>query len=461
MALRFLHLADLDLGARHHYPEDGAEEREREVQETFRDAISFALDPERRIDGILIAGNLFDRHRPEPQLWGFVRGLLGRVAAARKPVILVPGCRDGLGYRDSVYRTERLPGVDVITAPRPGEPLRLEIGGQTAFFYGVAAQPGLTPSPFPGFQRSEEEGLHVGLLCGAIPDHPEWEIRPHDLVIHPDALADSGLDYVALGGYHQRTVLDLEGTTAAYCGTLEGRDFRHGGLGRKGLTVVEISADDAVLEHHPISRRRIEEWSLDLGAEAIHDAESLVCALMGRSDPDVIARVILSGAPEFLCDVEEVSDRVRERFHHLEIVDRTDLLGSGLLRRIRNEHTIRGFFVRRMLERIDELEEGARSASPDAAVYRQLEVARRALKLGLEQFLEEEAASEVLYPATEPSPGATRDATETAETHEGAAATSRNNGRPAPTGPPERVKALLKRDREMAGPALAEGEESA
>ena len=49
--------------------------------ETFRDAMTFALEPENRIDGVLIAGNLFHRHRPEPETWAFVRGLFGRLVA--------------------------------------------------------------------------------------------------------------------------------------------------------------------------------------------------------------------------------------------------------------------------------------------------------------------------------------------------------------------------------------------
>ncbi len=74
MAIRFLHLSDLDLGARPSFLGEAADARMQEILETFRRAISFTLDPENRIDGVLISGNLFDRHRPPADVWAFVRG---------------------------------------------------------------------------------------------------------------------------------------------------------------------------------------------------------------------------------------------------------------------------------------------------------------------------------------------------------------------------------------------------
>ena len=85
MAVRFLHLADLHLGSRHEYLGDDADQRAGEVMETFRQAVNVALDPERGIDGVLISGNLFDRHRPDPETLSFVRGLLGRLVAEKRP----------------------------------------------------------------------------------------------------------------------------------------------------------------------------------------------------------------------------------------------------------------------------------------------------------------------------------------------------------------------------------------
>ncbi len=68
MAVRFLHLSDLDLGASPAFMGTSSEARSHEILETFRDAIGFVLDPVNRIDAVLISGNLFDRHRPSADL---------------------------------------------------------------------------------------------------------------------------------------------------------------------------------------------------------------------------------------------------------------------------------------------------------------------------------------------------------------------------------------------------------
>lgn len=455
MAVRFLHLADLHLGSRHEYLGEGGVDREREVLEAFRNAVEIALDPERGIDGLLISGNLFDRHSPDPETLSFVRGLLGRLVAERKPVVLVPGYRDSYAYKDSVYRTERWPGIDILHDAVPGTPVKHTIRDQDVYFHGVAAQPGISPEEFAGFDRvipitddavaatddgeevviedAEPEdllagdlaidaieepgetlsigagnnptlmaahiadsGLHVGLLCAEMPDHPEATMRPFDHRVDPAVLASSELDYVALGGYHGFASYELEGTTAAYPGSLVGRRFDVGDLGRKSFLIVDIDHGAVEFSRIPVKSAHLEEWTIDLLAERISDPDALTAGILARAGSDVIARVTLTGPLEFMCDLEDVADKVRGRFRHLELIDQTDLLGSGLLRRIQGEHTIRGFFVRRMVAHITELEDRALTASDDAEVHRDLKVARAALKVGLEQFLDEESAADVL-----------------------------------------------------------------
>ncbi len=442
MAVRFLHLSDLHLGSRHEHLGDEAETRRREVMEAFRQAVNVALDPPQAIDAVLICGNLFDSHNPDPETLSFARGLLGRLVAERKPVILIPGYRDACGYRDSTYRTERWPGVDVISTTNPDNPVTYTIRGQDVHFHGSAMQVGTGGEAFAGFEKAVHEehdmapldsgdlsleepqdlvigsegppqlmaahiadpGIHVGLICAGLPDHPERDLRSAVPALDPRSLAGSEMDYVALGGYHGFATYELEGTTAAYPGTPVGRRFQTGDAGSKSLLVVDVDRGDVQFSRVPVSGARLEDWTIDLEKESITDPDALTSALLARSAPDVIAQVTLVGRLEFHCDLDDVAAKVSPRFRYLELLDRTDLLGSSLLRRVQGEHTIRGFFVRRMIEKITDLEERARSADPDAAVHRDIAVARRALKIGLEQFLDEEPAKDVLGTSAEEMP---------------------------------------------------------
>jgi hypothetical protein len=105
-----------------------------------------------------------------------------------------------------------------------------------------------------------------------------------------------------------------------------------------------------------------------------------------------MARFTLTGTREFNWDRDAFVAGLEERFAALKLVDRSSFEKSSLLRRIAGENTIRGFFVRRMSDRIQKLRDQARSPYADRDIDRQIAVAERALTMGLEQFLDEDAA---------------------------------------------------------------------
>src|SRR5688572_8764376 len=267
MALRFLHLADCHLGAAHGDFPVLASIRREEVKGTFRAALEWALTPGHAIDGVLVAGDLFDTRRPDSDTLSLVRGLFARLVAAGKAVVVLPGSHDSVAYPDSVFRSERFPGVDVLTATAPGAPLVKEIAGTRVAVYGVAYVPGRSPDAFPGFTRAEGEGIHVGLLHGMVPGHAEEQTRHDSWALPQAALAGSGLDYVALGHCHQFTEYRFSaGTAAAYCGAIEGVRFAPGDLLRKQLLVVTVAPGAVTLDPVPFSRKVLADEVITLGS---------------------------------------------------------------------------------------------------------------------------------------------------------------------------------------------------
>jgi DNA repair exonuclease SbcCD nuclease subunit len=400
MSVRFLHLADCHLGAAHGDLLDRAQARREEVKATFRAALEWVLNPVHAIDGVLVAGDLFDRRRPDSDTLSLVRGLFARLVANGKTVVVIPGFHDGLAYPDSVFRSERFPGVDVITTPTPGAPLVREIAGTKVHFYGVACIPGRSPEVFPGFTRTDGEGIHVGMVHGLVPGHPEEAARPLSWKVPLQAVSDSGLDYVALGHCHQLTEYRFDaGRTAAYCGALEGTRFGTGDLGRKGLLVVTMAPGSVTLEPIPFSRKTLVDDTIDLDRESIRDAEALRASLLARAGSDVMARFTLTGTREFTWDRDAFLAEIQDRFAALLLADRSSFENSSLIRRIGAENTIRGFFVRRVCERLAKLRELEKSPYADRDIDRQIAVAERALTLGLEQFLDEDAVGVEERPA--------------------------------------------------------------
>ncbi len=400
MPVRLLHLSDCHLGSSHAYLGDRAAARRDEAHATFRDAIEFAIDGKNAIDAVVVAGDLFDSRRPDGESLAFTRGLLARLVANGKTVVVLPGFHDALGYHDSVYRTERFPGVDVITASEPGVPFERDIHGERVWFYGVAHVPGRTGDRFAGFERVEADGFHVGILHGAVPDHPEARTRSSPWIIPVEALERSRMDYTALGHAHEFTEYRLENGVAAYCGALEGQGFAAGDVGRKSLVVVTLDTGGTMVECIPLNRRTILDARIDLDAEHIRDVDALRAALLARAEASLIARFTLQGTREFLFDRDAVLAGIDSRFGYVTVEDQSSFDNSALLRRLGSENTIRGFFVRRMRTKLDALHARLEADPQDATARRQLAVLERALTVGLEQFLEEDTPSVEIQPAT-------------------------------------------------------------
>ncbi len=396
MRLRFLHLADVHLGCKNFYLAEKARQRTEEFRLAFREGIEFALDPANEIDGVLLAGNLFEYHRPDEELWSFSRGLISRLLAKGTLVAMVPGHYDSYAYKNSVYRTERLPGVELFLNTAPEAPRVHEIRGRRVFLYGMTYVPGQTPSPLPPFTRVQDKGIHIALLNGQ-PGPTDGAPSPHVFVPDRLALGKAGFDYVALGGHRTFHEEVIGQTTLVYPGSLEGRGFEESELGDKGWVVAEFDDSGVHVERFVRNRRSIECVALDLREECITDAEALKEALSALSGKDRITRVTLTGTAEFVASLEDIQDELADKFFHLELIDESGLVDSALLRKIESENTIRGYFVRKLARRIEDIKAKIVKKGQTDALLHELAIHEKAMKMGVEQFVEEETPADSIY----------------------------------------------------------------
>jgi DNA repair exonuclease SbcCD nuclease subunit len=374
MSVRILHLADLHLGAAFPSMGEHGPERSHDFLSAFQRAIELAASPERPVDLVLIAGDLFDTHDPDESLVFQVESCLQRLSKAGVPVAMVPGTHDAYSYRRSVYRRLRLPEnafllADPTLSPGP----RLTIQGETVQLYGIAYDPAVSLRPLSEFARGGVADYHVAILHGALQDNPSWKIRPSDLPIDRAEIGASGLDYLALGHYHNFSEVREGGTVAVYPGTLEGRKF--GEDGARYLLVATLSRGTVSLERKPWNTRTLAQVTIDFTGGAIHDETRLLERVSAFSGDREIVRALLTGAADFAFEAERVQAAIRERFFHLELDDRTYLMDTALLQRYQDEATIRGAFVRRTLNRLSQ-----------AATTEEKETVTLALRLGLAEF---------------------------------------------------------------------------
>ncbi len=346
--LRCLHLADLHLGWRPRELSGREEERRRERDGLLKKAVDLVLTPNSGIQMVLMVGDLFETHRPEIGLVDSVLQELRRLEKANIPLITVPGNHDEVTYNDSVYRQRRAewPGV-LVTNPMPEKVKTITLGGTAYHFYSLAYTGGLTrvTEPLREFPRVSEAGVHMGVFHGSL----DWEAGERSLPLSSQGLAQAGYDYVALGHIHQYREKVVGQTLMLYPGAVEGTSFSDPGEGF--FTVAEIGEGFPEIKKIPARVRAYQQVKLDVtGMDEEADLEK---EIEKRADPEAIVEIRLQGVFSFLPNVPNLTARMKQQFYHLELKDDTDFFNLELLRGWATEPTLRGSFLRRMLNRLE------------------------------------------------------------------------------------------------------------
>jgi DNA repair protein SbcD/Mre11 len=376
--LRLLHTADVHLGARYADLGDrAAAQRERQFA-AFRAAIELALAE--RVDVVLIAGDLFDSNVQPRRSVERVAAELRRLVEARIRTVIIPGTHD-VYDRASIYRAHDLasmagtqPGEDFVTLLTPQQPsvgfegLDLEVHGR------VFATKRAPTSPLDGFAVDRDGGAHwhVGMVHGAvaIPGKTDGD----EVVVTPEEIAASGLDYLALGHWHSTQRGRAGVTTWAYPGAPEPIAIDQDRAGNVLLVTLEDGPNGrhVALEERRVGRTRFEH--LDLDASTVESQPALVASLARRADPDLVLDVRLGGVRPDELDLfaDEVEASLAPSFLKVRVRDRSlPALTEGPLP---SADTIAGAFIRDLESRIL-----AQEAAGDEAGAADL---RDALRLG-------------------------------------------------------------------------------
>lgn len=367
--VRILHLADLHLGWEPRFLGPRAGEWQRERDGILSAVVDYAVAPDSGIGLVLIVGDLFDSHKPSPPLVDEVVRQIRRLVDQGIQVVTVPGNHDEISYPDSVYRkADAWPGV-LVRNPNPERVATLDVGGEKCHIYSLAYTGGLTKTDLFGqeFPRSDEPGWHIAAFHGSL----DWDAGDRSLPLSRQALERAGYDYVALGHIHKPGDCSLGKGMAVYPGSLAAKGWSDPGSGQ--ITVATLGAGGVKVEKvalkHP-GLRACRTLTEDVGQYAT--AEELVKSLKAQLQKDDIAYISLTGIANFPIDPEAIKGALADACYHVEVGDQTESYSPQMLDIWAKEPTLRGYFVRRMKERL--------AAAKDE---RERRVAARALVCGL------------------------------------------------------------------------------
>jgi len=362
--IRILHLADLHLGWTPQFLGPRAERWQRERDRLLTRAVDRVLAGG-DIHMVIIAGDLFETHRPPPALVDEVLADLERLVQAGVALVTVPGNHDEITYHDSVYRQHgaRWPGV-LIRQPMPAHAATLTVHGVPVHVYGLAYTGGVTRTqpPIREFPRLEADGLHVAVFHGSL----DWDAGERSLPLTSEGLAAAGYDYVALGHIHRHQVHRLGSTLAVYPGAIEGKGFHDPGVGCWTVAILG-AAGPARVETEPVATRPVRVVELDV--TPCLDVGAVEERIQAARDPEALVQIRLTGAAPAPLPAALWQERFQNDFYYLEIVDETAALDAAVLDAWAREPTVRGQFVRRMQEALAAAEPAQRPVLVRALRY--------------------------------------------------------------------------------------------
>lgn len=306
--ITFLHTADWQIGGQ--FGQFDAAEATHLGEARFETVRTIAaLAAERRVDAVLVAGDVFDQQTVTDTV---IRRLFGMLAAFAGPWYFIPGNHDAATTESVWTRAHRLncvpenahliltPGVinnDALRLSLLCAPLtQRNTFGDTTDFFDHAESP-------DGYFRV---GLAHGSVQGILPESAD-SANP----IAPTRAVTAKLDYLALGDWHGT----LEaGERTWYAGTHEQDRFRANDPGN--VLEVRIDAPAGSVEVQPL---RVGRYAWQRWAEVISvpsDVDVLKARLAKLGDNDVL-RVEVTGSVDLACAeavrlaIEETRARVR------------------------------------------------------------------------------------------------------------------------------------------------------
>ncbi|MBQ6430729.1 MAG: DNA repair exonuclease [Oscillospiraceae bacterium] len=339
--IRILHAADFHLdSAFSSLPPEKAASRRREQRAALEQLAALCEG----CDLVLLSGDLFDSARVYRDTLDALKRFFAAVSAE---IFIAPGNHDYL-TQGSPYLTEDWGERVHIFTSNTVERVRLD----ACDVYGAGFTAQEMPPMLDGFRVNDPDRLNLMVLHG--------DLQPNSVYnyISAEAVAASGLDYLALGHVHKGEVRQFGKTVCAWPGCLMGRGFDE--CGEKGVYKVTLDKSACKTEFLPLRTRKYEILSVDAGDDPLAAIRAALPAQTG----DDCYRILLTGESDAV-DLPALERALAPRFYSLSVRDCT--VPKQALWAAAGDDTLRGHFLRDLKEQYDTADEGQRRRIAAAA----------------------------------------------------------------------------------------------
>ncbi len=361
--IRLVHSADWQLGAR--FSQFGAKAGQLRAARLTTLQKTLALAVSKQADAFLIAGDLFEDNQVDDALVRAVLDLLG--AQPSLPIYILPGNHDPHTGPDSVWQRKAF-----LNAPANVHVLRdpgvVDLGGNVRLLAAPLRQKHSSHDPSLKFAELATalpaDVIKIGITHGALAI--ESKHQPNDFPIALNAATRAGLDYLAVGHWHN-WLADTDGGKIVMPGTPEPDRFANDDSGHVALVEIDSPGQPVRVQKLPVATLAWRAFNFEfLSPEASRTSLAAALAELTPAADHTVLRITLTGtaSPTALQETRTWLDATLSPFFVGQVADETRVaLTAAELADLRARHPI----LAQVLADIDRLEAfagGQVAASP-------------------------------------------------------------------------------------------------
>jgi DNA repair exonuclease SbcCD nuclease subunit len=311
--IKILHTADLHLGKDFKGLGGFGEELRETIKHTFSKIIDLAL--ERKIDLLLISGDLFNSNKVSSKLVGYVVDELRRLNGI--PTCIIPGTHDCYDSNSVYRRNEFTNDLENIFIFRNSTPTTKIFERLNVAIHGRANITNLgSESPLKGLNPNKDMAFNIALAHGAIKIEGKYNLDEY--AIDPKEIESSEMDYIALGHWHKCTEYSSGKTRAWYSGspeTLQFEDKDESGY----VLLVNLDENNCMVEKIKIGGYSWQELNID--TSIYPPSAQLTQQILNYKGENKIVRVYLEGiiSSDNSIDFSELEEELKNHFAFLRI----------------------------------------------------------------------------------------------------------------------------------------------
>lgn len=299
--MKFIHIADVHIGAKPDSEYPWGNQREKEILQSFEDILDIC--EKEHVQLLLIAGDLFHR-QPLLRELKELNYQFGKIKDTK--VVIIAGNHDYVGPKSHYIDFDWAPNVTMLNGEEMGKVYLPELNTEV---YGFSYHRRNIPEArLEHVKPDDNDHLHILLAHGG---------DDKNVPIDRKAIKELPFDYIALGHIHKPTILSNK---CAFVGSFEPLDKNE--TGARGYIIGELTHDGVTSEFVPHSIRRYEWLEIAVTPEMTQGA---ICDEIARrikaQGSQNIYRVHLVGFKDV--DIQIQEDAVKALGNVIELLDDT------------------------------------------------------------------------------------------------------------------------------------------